>query len=707
VASLSQALPFRPGPSRFILWVSAAPLCLLLARLLPLEGPVPALRLTAAGACVLLLPGALLLRLTGWPRNLGVAAAGALALSLSVIGFGLLLAFAAGASLALVLAVVAIFTGATLLPAWRASAVVPVRSELLAAGGILLAGAAFGALVWWSGGELRSDALFHLARVRKLDAFDVLSVNAVNEFRDGGPHPGYALPLWHAGLALIARLGGVDPTLVVQHLAAFLTPLALLVAYGAGATLFRSPAGGLAVAAAQLAQLGFSRGGTGSFESIALPASVGRVLLVPAVLALTFWLLQVGWRQAVLPLVAGGLALAAIHPTYAIFVCVPLAGFALARLLLAPGDRDGLGRLGVALGAIAVPSGLFFAWLLPVVRDTGSYRPGAEERASGVAHYSTQLDVFGEGFRLAPEAITRAGPVVIAALLAIPLAVAGARRRWASFVLGGSLAVLALLLVPALFTWLSDAVSLSQSRRLAGFLPLPFALAGAAFVLARLRVVGVALALGAGLALELLYSAELTYRLQRPAPVWPVWLAVIGGVTALAAGAVLVRRPWLVERLSERFPLDRRFVALAAAAFVLPVAVGGLASLDMSKEANPNALTPGLLRALQRLPEGSVVFSQVEPSYEVAAYTPLYVAAAPPGHVADTAANRPYARRRDVVRFFSPRGTDASRRSILARYGADYVLVDLSRPYPEGLRRWLEPVYEDARYLLLRAPEER
>ena len=83
-----------------------------------------------------------------------------------------------------------------------------------------------------------------------------------------------------------------------------------------------------------------------------------------------------------MPLVAGALALAVIHPTYAIFVCVPLAGFALARLLLAPGDREGLGRLGVALGAIAVPSGLFFAWLLPVVRDTGSYRPGAEERAA-------------------------------------------------------------------------------------------------------------------------------------------------------------------------------------------------------------------------------------------------------------------------------------------------------------------------------------
>ena len=112
------------------------------------------------------------------------------------------------------------------------------------------------------------------------------------------------------------------------------------------------------------------------------------------------------------------------------------------------------------------------------------------------------------------------------------------------------------------------------------------------------------------------------------------------------------------------------------------------------------------MQALERVPEGSVVFSELEPSYEVAAYTPLYVAAAPPGHVANTAANRPLERRKDVIRFFSSRETDEFRRSILARYDADYVLIDLSRPYPEELGHELEPVYKDARYLLLRAPQE-
>jgi hypothetical protein len=55
-------------------------------------------------------------------------------------------------------------------------------------------------------GGAPGDALFHLARVRKLADFDHLSLDAVAEFADGGPHPGYAFPLWHGFLALVSRL---------------------------------------------------------------------------------------------------------------------------------------------------------------------------------------------------------------------------------------------------------------------------------------------------------------------------------------------------------------------------------------------------------------------------------------------------------------------------------------------------------------------
>ena len=101
-------------------------------------------------------------------------------------------------------------------------------------------------------------------------------------------------------------------------------------------------------------------------------------------------------------------------------------------------------------------------------------------------HYTGQLDVFSDGsYRLAPEVFGRSGAVAVAALFAVPLAALAAKRRWAAFVLGGFIAVLVLMLVPELFTRFSDAVSISQARRAAGFVPFAFAVAGGAAVLAR------------------------------------------------------------------------------------------------------------------------------------------------------------------------------------------------------------------------------
>ena len=51
--------------------------------------------------------------------------------------------------------------------------------------------------------------------------------------------PGYAFPLWHGFLALIAKLAGEDPERVVTHLPSILAPLAVLVAFEAGWALFR------------------------------------------------------------------------------------------------------------------------------------------------------------------------------------------------------------------------------------------------------------------------------------------------------------------------------------------------------------------------------------------------------------------------------------------------------------------------------------
>src|SRR5262249_56073956 len=96
------------------------------------------------------------------------------------------------------------------------------------------------------------------------------------------------------------------------------------------------------------------------------------------------------------------------------------------------------------------------------------------------------------------EGIGGGGAVAVGGLIAIPMAALGGTRRWAAYVLGASLAVLVIVLVPWAFDSLSNAVSVSQARRLAIFLPIPFAVAGAASLIGRYRLPGCPAALPAG-----------------------------------------------------------------------------------------------------------------------------------------------------------------------------------------------------------------
>jgi hypothetical protein len=310
------------------------------------------------------------------------------------------------------------------------------------------------------------------------------------------------------------------------------------------------------------------------------------------------------------------------------------------------------------------------------------------ELARALRSYGHQLDVGSEtSYRLAPEVISRGGAVAVAALALVPLAVPAARRRWAAFVLGGSIAVLAVMLVPDLFVRLSDAVSLSQSRRAAGFLPFVFAVAGGAWVLARyLGAFVVPLGLGAGIALQLATPGDFTADLVHGGgPRLLAWFALLGASAGLAAAAaVRVRAGRLRNEL---------LAGVAALLFVLPVGVHAAANWSERPGAGGPVLSEGLIEALRdEVPERAVVFSDLETSYRAAAYAPVYVAAAPPAHVADTEDNRPYQRRADVLRFF--RTGDLA---IPRRYGAEWLIVDRRR---FAVRPNLPVAYGDERFTL-------
>ncbi len=648
---------------------------LVVARFLPAEGLGLALRLSAATVC-LLLPGVLLARALRLP-----GAAPAFALSLGVLFVALVVVFAFQTSILVALAVLLAVALAALpfaLREWQ-------RLDGWAEWGILALGAVFAVPIWRFGSALGGDALFHLARVRKLAELDGLSIDAVSEFSDGGPHPGYAFPLWHGFLALVARLAGVDSADVVLHEAAILVPLAFLLAFVAGQAVFGTVWGGLAVLAGQLALTGLAPGDGGAYDSLALPGTASRQLIVPVVVAMTFLFVRQPRVAWIAPLVSASLALALVHPTYALFLLIPLAGFALVRVLY---DRGDLFPLAGALLSLGVPAAAVFVWLAPIIEDTAGHTPSAAEVARALMRYGAELNVDSpDRYALAPELFGRRGAVAIAALVSIPLAAAAARTRWAAWVLGGSLPLLIVMSSTLLFPHFADLVSLSQARRAAGFIPVASAFAGGCIVLAGLlRGAALPVALAAGLWLHITWPGDFG-NVDDGGPALTTWIALVGGLAAIPAGFFLSRR---FSPIEDRGP----FAALAALLFILPVAYTGLR--DWERAERPRLpLTPGLVEALQeRVPNGSIVFSDLETSYRIAAMAPVYVAAGPPAHVADTEDNRPYARRRDVQRFLR-----TGRLSIPQRYGARWLVIDRERSL---LRPALPVVHADDRYLLYR-----
>jgi hypothetical protein len=679
------AMPsFRNGSK----WPARVPLVLLavpalgVARLLPAEGVGLGLRLGAATAC-LLIPGALISRAL---RLRGLAPA--FAWSVAALLVAMAITFAVHSSLWLTLALLG------------AMAVVALPFALLAGGSgridwiepaVLVAGIGFGIALWWVA-VLDGDAFFHLARVRKLEVFSSLTLQNVGEFKDGSLHPGYAFPLWHGFLALVARLGGVDPIAVGRNGPTVLAPLMFALFFEAGRALFRSAWAGVAVAIAQVALTGVAAGHGGSFTSLALPATASRQLLIPALLALFFTHVRAPSWALLLSTAAAAGSLALVHPTYALFLGVPLVGYVVARALLA---RRELVPALTGLAALAVPTAVALAWLRPVVEATTVHNPSGEEVRRAFAQYPGQLTGSLHRYHVAARLFTRSGAVAIAGLLSVPLAVFASRRRWAAWVLGGSLAVFALTLVPFVFPSFADAVSISQARRLVGFTPFSYAVAGGASVLVGfLGFFAVIPALAAGIVLQHWYPGDFGYRFHGASPAWPTWVAVVGGIAALVIGAL--RRFKNGSDVGVHLHHERA-AASAVAAFVIPVAVHGFSHWTRVGSGS-GALTRGLIKAVRADTKPTdVLFADPETGYLLAAYAPIYLADAPYGHVAATKKNRPKQRLRDAYRFYT-HGGDLS---IPHFYGARWIIVDRRR---HRLTLNLPRAYADRRYVLYRLP---
>ena len=374
--------------------------------------------------------------------------------------------------------------------------------------------------------------------------------------------------------------------------------------------------------------------------------------------------------------------LAAVHPTYAIFLWIPFAGFLAVRWAW---RREPLRDGALALAALVVPAGLFFLWLLPVVRSTASVSPGAAERARGFEHYAGQLSGTADRFSLAPEVFGRTGAVAVAALLLVPLTALASRRRWAAYVVGGSLAIFAITLVPWLFTPFADVVSLSQARRLAGFVPFGFALAGGMEVLAALLgPVAAPVALVSGIVLQWQFPGDFGYALDEGGPAWATWVAVAGARRrARPRPARGCGRAWREPRSPRRCFSCRRIVH-------------GLSDWSAS---------PGPAGRARSRPASSTRSERRFPPGRSCTPTSSRATASPPPHRSTSATrrpatsptrrrNHPYVRRDDWRRF--NRTGDLA---IPRRCGATWLVIDRKR---FDTRPQLPVAYRDGRYTLYR-----
>ena len=612
------------------------------------------LRLAFATA-VVLLPGWLVARAFGQR-----SASATVAWGLAVVFAAWAVVFTVHGSIRLALGVIAAIGVLALLAAFRRR---PVFGRLRGRAPVFAGGVLLGALLWHVAGIVTGDGLFHLARVRKLVDLGNLHLRTVDEFKDGGLHPGYAFPLWHGFDALVAKISGLDPGIVVQHEASLLTPLACVVVWEAGVAVFDSAAAGFAVLAAQLGLYCFAAGHGGSWTLFALPATGAKQLLVPVAIALFFGYLESRTWALALALAAAFGELTLVHATYALFALIPLAAYAVVRL----GEWR---RSAVALAAACLPTLAALFWLRPLADESLGHNPTPAALAAGLQKYANQLQIWSDHrFRIAPALVSRTGAVAVAALVLVPLAGFAARRRWSALVLGGTVSLLALLLVPTLFVHFSNLVSLSQSRRAAGFMPYPFAFAGGLALLARPWLLAPA-ALAAGIVLEHEWPGDFGYGLSGGGPRVVTWIAFIGGAAALVLGAVFFRRSTVRER--------HGVAAVAAALFVLPVAVHGFQHWTPQVTSDPHALSPTLLRELRQVPPRAVIIAPPQTSYRLLAAAPVYVVAAPPVHVANTRANLPYQRVKDVEAWLAGRAP-----GVPARYGATWAVRN-GRLYPLG-----------------------
>ena len=643
-----------------------------------------AMSLVVATLATLLLPGAVILRLLGWPRSIAVAAVASATWSVAALAPGLVLVFVLewGFSVAVVWLLAVTLVG--LVVGWRRPAEIDVVGPRSIA---MLCALTVGFMVMLYLGAHNNvgDAIEHIARMRKLTELnpprDLADINLLPP--SGGLHAGYAFPLWHAVIGIVVWIGRLEETQVFRYLPTLLFPFVAAAWYRAARTMFGCRAAGAAAVLALLAAFSFPDAGVGRMNKASYPGNVSIFLLWPIIVERCFAYLQRGGREPVLTVAAASFVVAAIHPSYSPLMMLMVGAFLLVRIAVVR-DREEAIRLGVMTAAVTLPFLALLVWLYPLAASGGARGTAAQ------THFASMLDNYGTTLRLKPGWATRGGAAQIAALLGAPFVVLAARTRAAAFVASGTVGVLLILLVPWFFTPFASVMTISQGRRLLYYLPWVFALVGASLVAARFRHWAVIGAGVLGVVLAFLWPGDFSYSLRTPGPGWVAWVSIVGIIVALVVGT----------RRTSTLRFGNRWAVPVMIAFVLPTAVTGVRLLDTDLP-RADGMSEEMIAAVNReVARDDIVLAVPSVAYRLTARAPVYIVAAEWGHGGETTRNQHVLRREDAELFFSQESTDGQREQILSRWDVDWVLVRNDEPYPRSMLQQQRIGYKNKRYTL-------
>ena len=673
-----------PRPIPFALIVLAGLAVCAFASLLPNGGPLTAVKLAIGTWGVLILPGAVILRLLGWPASPAAALPACAAWSVTALAPGFVLMLATGGGVPVVILWLLGVVGAGLLIGRGRPVAMDLRltpTFFWFAAGV----AGFAALMWIGSWNNVGDAVEHIARMRKITDLDP-AAHHLDQLGllppDTGLHPGYAFPLWHATGAAIVWLTGLDETVMFRFWPTALIPFVATAVYNAGRQMFGCRAAGLATCIGYLGAFAFPIG-VGYFSQISYPGYICIFLFWPLIIDRTFTYMREGGREPIWTAAASSFVVSAAHPSYAPFMILLLGAFLVARFIMARDRTDDLRRLAVMLGAVTVPFLLFLIWLFPAADSSASTVSRAGE------HFVSLVNMNGSLVSMKADWLTRGGPIVIAALVCIPIAAAAGRTRAAAFIAGTSAAVILILIVPYFFTPFAHVISISQGRRFAFYLPFAFALTGGALVLARFRWFAVAGALLAGAWLHHVLPGDFKYMLRDPGPGWLAWIAAAGALVAIGLAAT--------RKVNVRY--GNGWSLAIVIAFVLPTAAVGAHEIKTYRP-EPARINDNVVAAVnQYVAQDDVILALPKQAYRLSALAPVYIVAAAGGHGGDTTVNHHAERRLDAKTFFDSKDP-AELQAILQRWDPQWILVRKDLPYPREFMQQYTPVYEDKVFAL-------